>query len=506
MAGIGGFLQGLGLAYGNSLIQGQEFQQQQARTDLMKSQALMQGVQAQRVQQQAQTEKELGGFIKSQMDLEGADAANPLNQSRMYSKAAGMAAAMGDFSSMTEMTNLAHNATVNAREEATALAQQQSLKREDLAQTANTYGNAPTEEGARELVQKAITAGVNPASIPLTNSPAFKTWANEQALAGMTSKDRANFVQKASDMKARREEQWAIHQDNVDLRRATMAQTAAYREGMMGLRRDEIASRSPQHIDVGGATWQWDPNGAVGGERLATDPRYVKLGQKITATQENNITAIGGAAAEATRNLSQMARFGTGTTQSPFAHMTDKGFVESIAKSGTNALTPEQVQMFNTSSSGLATELGRVMTLGGGRGANQSVIDEVKSQITPTAGDTQLTAAYKLSTGAQIVLTRMEATPRPTDASVAKKWDTTIQELQKFPTPEQVLNAAGSKQAKQLGTAQTTYHKLLEKVKDVDMSQEGLGAGVPGLPGSGHNAGVNKLAPPLPPGWSVTVK
>lgn len=503
MAGIGGFLQGLGLAYGNTLIQGQEFQQQQARTDLMKSQALMQGVQAQRLQQQVQTEKDLGGFIKSQMELDGADASLPQNQSRMYTKAAGMAAAMGDFASMSEMTNLAHNATVNAREEATALAQQQAQKREDLAQTANTYGNAPSEEGARELVQKAITAGVNPASIPLTNSPQFKTWANEQALAGMTSKDRANFVQKASDMKARREEQWAIHKDNVDLRRAQMAQTAALREQMIGLRRDEIASRAPQHLDVGGATWQWDPSGGVKGERLASDPRYVKLGQKITATQENNITAIGGAAAEATRNLSQMARFGTGTTQSPFAHMTDKGFVDAIAKSGTNALTPEQVQMFNTSSSGLATELGRVMTLGGGRGANQSVIDEVKAQITPTAGDTQLTAAYKLATGAQIVLTRMEATPRPTDASVARKWDQTVEELSKFPTPEQVLNAAGSKQAQKLGSAQTTYHKLLEKVKDVDMSEGGSGVGLPG----GRDAGAGKASPPpLPPGWSVTVK
>lgn len=506
MAGLGGFLQGLGLAYGNSLIYGQEFQQQQARTDLMKSQALMQGVQAQQLQQRVQTEKDLGGFIKSEMELQGADAALPQNQAKMYTKAAGMAAAMGDFASMSEMTQLAHDATANAREEATALAQQQARQREDLAQSANNYSNAPTLEGAQELVQKAISAGVNPASIPLTNSPAFKQWANEQQLAGMTSKDRANFVQKASDMKARREEQWEIHKDNVELRRAQMAQTAALREQMIGLRRDEIASRAPQHIDVGGATWQWDPSGGVKGERLSSDPRYVKLGQKITATQENNITAIGGAAAEATRNLSQMARFGTGTTQSPFSHMTDKGFVDAIAKSGTNALTPEQVQMFNTSSSGLATELGRVMTLGGGRGANQSVIDEVKGQITPTAGDTQLTAAYKLSTGAQIVLTRMEATPRPTDASVAKKWDQTIEELQKFPTPEQVLNAAGSKQAKQLQSSQTTYHKLLEKVKDVDMSQEGLGPNVPGLPGSGNNGGGGGVAPPLPPGWSVSVK
>jgi hypothetical protein len=505
MANFGGFLQGLGLAYGNSLIAGQNFQEQEARTSLLKSEALMQGIQAQKLQQQVKTEKDLGDFISSQMQLEGADAALPQNQAKMFTKAAGLAAASGDFASMTEMNSLAHSSQQQAREEATYAAQQQAKAKEDLGSAAQSYAENPTAEGANDLARKAIAAGQNPATIPVAGTPAFKAWANSQQLAGMTSKDRANFVQKAADMKARREEQWAIHADNVALRRESMQQNAALREQMIGLRRDEAGNRAPPHLDIAGATYQWDPNGNVKGERLASDGRYVKLGQKITATQENNVVAIGGAAAEAARNLGQMARFGAGTTQSPFAHMTDKGFTDAIAKSGTNALTPEQVQMFSTSSSGLATELSRVMTLGGGRGANQSVIDEVKNQITPVAGDTQLQAAYKLSTGAQIVLTRMEATPKPSDASVARKWDQTMEELKKFPTPEQVLAAASSKQAEQLRKSQGSYRNLLEKVKDVDLSQEGQGSAVAGMPGSGTGGGVYN-APPLPPGWFVTVK
>jgi len=496
MAGIGGFLQGLGLAYGNSLIAGQDFQEKQARTDLMKSQAMMQGIQAQKMQQQVRTEKQLGDFINSEMAVEGADATLPQNQAKMFTKAAGLAASMGDFQSMTEMSGLAKEATAEARNQATYLAQQQARSREDLAQSATQYADNPTPDGANDLARKAIAAGQNPASIPLPNSPKWGTWVNQQRLAGMDSKDRANFVQKAADMKANRDQKWQEHEDNIGLRQAQMAQTAAFREANLEMHRESMASRedkAPKTIDVAGSTYEFDPQGGVKGERLASDGRYVKLGQKITATQENNITAIGGAAAEASRNLQQMARFPTGSAQSPFSHITDHDFVAAIGKTAATALTPEQVQMFDTSSAGLATELSRVMTLGGGRGANQSVINEVRKQITPVQGDTNLTAAYKLSTGAQIVLTRMEATPRPSDATVAAKWDKTIEELQKFPSPEAVLSAAQGKQAGQLRALQGKYSDLLQQVQDT-------GTGVPGTADTGKGGN----APPLPAGWTVT--
>jgi hypothetical protein len=261
----------------------------------------------------------------------------------------------------------------------------------------------------------------------------------------------------------------------------------------IGLRRDALADRAekgPQTLDVGSAKYEYDPDSKLKGERLATDPRYVKLGDKTTATQENNIVAIGGAAAESARNLTQMARFPTGTANNPFAHLTDHDFLSSIEKTGGNIVTPEQVQMFQTSSSGLSTELSRVMTLGGGRGANQSVINEVKAQITPNAGDTNLEAAYKLSTGAQIVLTRMNATPAPADQSVRDQWEKTKAQLSAFPTPEQILNGASGKNKKQLEGLQGSYQQLLDKVQDTVL---------PGTPDTG--AGTN--APPLPAGWSV---
>lgn len=494
---FGGFLQGLGLQYGRNLIYGQQFEKEKAQTDLMKSEALIEGTRAQQMQQQVKTQKDLADFISSQTQLDGAQASAPLERARMYNKAATLALQHGDMQSAKEMQDMAASATREGREEITAAAQQQAKAKDDLGNAAQSYAANPTPDSAREMVKSAIAAGVNPATIPLPNSPQWGKWVNEQALAGMNSKDRAEFMQKTADTKARREQQQQDHEDNVSLRLATMQQTASYRDAMIGLKREEIASRAdkaPKVIDVAGAQWEYDPQAAVKGERLGTDPRYVKLGQKITATQENNITAIAGASAEVARNLTQMARFPTGTVTSPFAHMTDHDFVSALAKTGSNIVTPEQVQMFTTSSAGMAQELSRVLTLGGGRGPNQTVINEIQKQITPVAGDTNLEAAYKLSTGAQITLTRMKNTPAPAEASAKKEWDATIQNLKAFPTPEQVLKAAGSREPKDLKKLKSSYQSLLDTVSALPADE--------GLPGT-RDIGAGTKAPPLPAGWSV---
>lgn len=512
---IGGFIQGLGLAIGNDMIQGQRYDENKADIQLKQAEAQKAQLQQQQMKQQMATQKDIGAFIKSQTDLEGADASLPMNQAKMYSKAAGLAASQGDLASAKEMTDLSKQASAEGIEQTKQLQAQQAQKKEALATLADQIPDQPTREQANSLVRAAVEAGQDPTTIPLPGTPKFLAWKNEQQLAGMDSKSRAEFVQKTADTKQRRDQQWQEHTDNVDLRRAQMQQTAAFREVEIGLRRDAMADRAsdraesradraqkaPQTIDVGAAKYEYDPDTKVTGERLAADPRYVKLGNKTTATQENNIVAIGGASSEVARNLSQMARFPTGTTNSPFAHITDHDFLSSIEKTGSNALTPEQIQMFQTSSSGLSTELSRVMTLGGGRGANQSVINEVKSQTTPNAGDTNLTAAYKISTAAQIALTRMNSTPDPADQKAKKNWDAAKAQLESFPTPDQILDAASGSQKKQLAGMSGSYQKLLNKVKDMPSAGDESAAPLPG----GADPGAGTSAPPLPAGWSVKI-
>jgi len=106
MAGLGGFLLGAVEAYGNEQIQGAKMGEQQAQTALLKTEAQRAQLQQQQMQQQMKTQKDIGAFIKSQTDLEGADAALPMNQAKMYGKAAGLAASQGDLASAKEMTEL----------------------------------------------------------------------------------------------------------------------------------------------------------------------------------------------------------------------------------------------------------------------------------------------------------------------------------------------------------------------------------------------------------------
>lgn len=496
---FGGFLQGLGLQYGRNLLYGQQYEKEKAQTDYMKSEALIEGTRAQQMQQQIKTQKDLADFISSQEKLDGAEAGQPLNQARMYAKASDLALQHGDMASAKEMMDMSRQASQDAQAQVTAAAKQKAQNQDDLGTAAQSYAANPTPEGAQDVVRKALAAGVDPTTIPLPNSPKWGSWVNSQLLAGMTAKERAEFTEKTADLKARRDQQWQEHKDNVAIREATLQQTAAYREANLALRRDEIASRAdkaPKTVDIAGATYEYDPQSQVKGDRLASDPRYVKLGQKITATQAGNIEAIGSAAAEASRNLKQMAQFSVGTANSPFQHLGDHTFTDAIARTATNRLTPEQTQMFQTSSAGLGLELARVATLGAGRGANNAIIHEMQKLVTPTAGDTNLTMAYKLSTAAQIALTRMEATTPPASEGPAAKWKESMDFLKTIPTPEEILKASGSRRGQEMSRADQSYQSLMLQINQLESSS------TPGLPGN-PDSGAGTNVPPLPAGWSV---
>jgi hypothetical protein len=499
---LGGFLQGLGLAIGNDMIQGQAFQQRQAQADLMKSEAQRAQMQNAQMQQQMKTQQDIGGFIKSQTELEGADAALPMNQDKMYSKAAGLAASLGDLASAKEMTDLSKQATQEGMEQAKQLATQQAVKKEALATTASALPDQPSQGQMADLVRKAVDAGVDPMTIPPPGSPALLKWKNDMTLAGMDSAKKAEFIQKGVEMKLTRDQHEKDHMDNVATARASLQATAAYRDGLLQEHRDAAAARAdkdsgPDKLVVGGSIYLKDPGSKLNGERLAAAPMYVKVGNNVSTTQENNTIATGKAAANVSRDLDQMGRFPTGTANSPFAHITDHDFLSSIAKAGSNALTPEQVQMFGTSTGGMSTELGRVLTIGAGRGANQSLINEVKTFTTPNAGDTNLEAAYKMATAAQMVKTTMENTPPPNDQSVRKGWDATLAKVSSFPSPEEILKAASGPQRKQLSTLDGTYTQLLGKVQDAVTKNNSEP-----LPG-GADVGAGTSLPPLPAGGGL---
>ena len=79
-------------------------------------------------------------------------------------------------------------------------------------------------------MRKAVDAGQDPTTIPLPNTPGFSAWVNTQKLAGMDSSKRAEFTEKVADIKARRDEQMQIHEDNNALKRIQMQQAKEKQE------------------------------------------------------------------------------------------------------------------------------------------------------------------------------------------------------------------------------------------------------------------------------------
>ena len=492
---MAGFLTNLGLAAGRSILYGQEFQERQAELDLRKQQVEMGKLALGNAQRQQQTQAEVGSFLQSEMQKDAANFTDPALAAGEYQKAAGIALSNGDFVSANTMTELAKGKAVEARDEAVAQQKQLQLKKEDLSNTAADYQSNPTAEGGQDLVRKAIAAGLNPATIPPNlQSPAGRKWVNDQQMASMSGKERMNFLEKVSkdqEDRAEKRREFNIRQQDLQENRRINAQL---REAMIADRREARASRAdraPVTKEISGSTYQYDPSQTIKGDRDTPDPAWVKLGEKVSAQQRNITTSLAGSAAEAARNIRQITKFPLGTTTGPFANLSDHRALDAVAKAGTNAFTPETTQMFQTAGAGLALQVGRVETLGGGRGVNETQVKQLERQLTPAAGDQPLEQLYKVATGAELLSTRMRNQPPPSNPTLRAEWDKTLAELDAYPKTDAILAAAQNPtQRNKLLSMDKSYAGLLQ---DIHKNSEKAPAAAPPLPAGGG----------LPSGWSV---
>lgn len=483
-----GFLSNLGLAAGNNILVGQELQERQENIELKKQQVAMGNLAMQQAQRQAATQQAVGSFLQSEQAKDASNFTDPVKAAGEYQKAAGLALQQGDFASANTMQELAKGKLSEAKEAAATLAQQQQVKKEALANAADDYAANPTAEGAKDMMRKAVDAGVNPSTIPMPGTAQWGTWVNQQSLASKTASQRADFMQKAAEKQQDRELKLQEHSDNVQLREAQMKQTAMLREGMMGIQRQNLQLHQDE-LELRKKELEDKEKGVIGGGAA---------GGRVGVQQQRDTAAIAGAAAEGARNLRNITQFKLGTAGSPFQNLSDHGALDAVARMGTNAFTPDQVQMFQTAGAGLATQVGRVETLGGGRGVNQAQINQLEKQLTPVAGDHPLTQLYKVATGAELLKTRMQNTPPPTNPQMKAQWDKTMAELDKYPTPEAILGVADSQQKRELLNFDKSYSSNLDRVRN-DVAAHPADEPLPG----GADAGAGTSAPPIPSGWSV---
>ncbi len=496
---IGGFLGNLGLAAGNNIIEGQQLDAQRASTELKQQQVQMNKMSMLAQQKQQQNQQQIGAYIASEAQKDSSIVTDPQKMAATYEKAAGMALQTGDFAGAEEMSKLASGKLQESKDAAVVAQQQQQVKKESLASAADDYAANPSPEASKALVQKAVDAGVSPLSIPAPGTPAFKAWSTQQQLASKTASQRADFVQKAYEADTNRRERQQEHQDSLAERDATRRQTAAYQAGLLDLRRSEAADRqgrAPTTKDVAGSTYEWDPTGQKKGDRNLPDTGWVKIGGvKLTSTQNAQNNAIVASASEGMRGLRIIGAMDNDTTAGPFAGLHDGTILDAIAKTGTNAVTPADMQIYHTATAGMGLEIARTMTLGGGRGANQATINEMQNIVEGHSGDTQATLLFKYANAADIIRNRLSTLPDTDDPKVKAQRTQLEKDLAKIPEPTDILKSVKDpKQREHLlgiqGNMATTAQQM---ASEAAQPATGISTNTPSpSPGGG-----------LPTGWSV---
>ena len=461
---MAGFLTNLGLAAGRNLLYGQEFQEKQEDIQLKKQQLQMGQLAMQQAQRQQQTQQAVGSFLASEQAKDQATITDPAKSAQMYEKAAALALQSGDFASANTMSEIAKGKLNEAKEQMQVQAQQQQVKKEALASAADAYATNPTADGAKDLMRKAVDAGVNPTSIPMPGTPQFASWVNAQQLASKTAAERADFLEKVQENRTKMAIEQQNHADNVALRRESMQQTAMLRESMLSLERERLD--------------------------IAKAKAAAPAKESAQAQAANN--AIIGSASEGLRGLRVVGALDSDQTAGPFQGLANGTILDAVAKTGGNILTSEDQQIYHTATAGLGLELARTMTLGGGRGANQATIDELQNVVTAHPGDTKATALFKYSNAASIIKNRLESMPTPGNKEQADKRQKLLDDLNKIPEPQQILKVVKDPKLRA---------KMLASQESMSTAMDKVGAetGLPGTP----DAGAGTAAPPLPAGWSV---
>ena len=462
MAYLGGGFTSAVAAAGNAILSGKELQERDEDIQLKKQQIAMGQIAVQNAQRQQQTQATVGAFLSSEAQKDASSFTDPAKSAQLYEKAAGLALQGGDFVSANEMGELAKGKMQEAKEQLVVAAQQKHQKQEDLATTADDYSTNPTPEGAKDLMRKAIDAGVNPTSIPMPGTPQWGTWVNSQKQAAMDSKSRAELAEKAQEFTQRQQQQkeeFQIRQQDLQFQRQN---NAMLKEAMVGIARD----------------------------RLDLERQKATSSPKETANEKNTSKAIIASASEGVRGLHVIGALDSDQTAGPFAGLHDGTILDAVAKTGTNAMTSDDAQIYHTAAAGMGLEVSRALTLGGGRGANQATINEMQNIIEAHPGDSKATALFKYATAADIIRNRLESMTPPQDSVQEANRQKLLKDLSKIPAPSDIIKAVKSpKERSKMLAAQGSMANVQEQ-----MAAES-GTGLPGAPDIG--AGTN--VPPIPP-------
>ena len=444
---FGSMLSTLATNAGNSQIYGVQQQQREANLEATQTSNAIQQMALLTHQQDFEGRKAVAADMAVMAKDFQQGAKTQQDVLKLATTGAATALTRNQFGLAKEYEDMAKLAEGNLKSQVEVKAREVQASREASSTLAADYLANPTPDTAQQLAQAALRAGVAPQAIPLSNSPQFAAFAKSQLGASKDGERRLEHMDKESDIKdkatARAEEFKQREQDRA-LQRSSIAlqreqNNMFKREQLDRLRANDEERRA---------------KAAAGGP------------EHLTAQGENTVEGVTAATGEAIRGLRIIGDMSTAEKSSAFAGLHGDGVMSSLTRVGGNVVTPQSSQMYTTATQGLGMEIGRVLTLGGGRGITQAQIDEFQQMIQARPGDTEYTAMFKFANAADILRNRLETLPDSRIKKVRDQQNAYMKELERIPRPGEVWAAAQSdpKSKRLLGELQGPMLRSMDKI------------------------------------------
>lgn len=415
---------------------------------------------AQQKHQAAQ--EDVSTYMSAQLEKDKSIMSDPVKMAQLQEQSATQAYKDGDFQLGAGMASAAKQSYVEAKAAIAQKVAEKAQATKDLSQTAYEFGagDVTSPEAQKELVQKAIAAGVNPTTIPLPSEPVkFKAWAQKMENAASTAEQRSTFVQNQHKEEIAEDDRKQRIKDNERAesdRESDKALSRQLSEEHMAQLKEAKALRAssalPKTMEKGDYSYIPDPEHRYTGPRLDETPGsvgydYVQSGpRKLTAVEKSGTSRAVASASEIGRNVENMLSF-KDASLTPFGHIQGDTLLKALERTGTTAMTPDQTLAYSKSVAGLGVETGNLLSSLGGRTPNLSIMNEIQNMASRESGMSSVVGLYGAANVVDIARTYLKALPL---SESNPKVQEQLKRLENFPKPEEIaaiINARGDKKA-----------------------------------------------------------
>lgn len=267
-----------------------------------------------------------------------------------------------------------------------------AVNQEAMAGAAMDAQAAPTPENLNALAKAAVKAGVNAMDIPIPGTPEMQTFIDKLANQGRTVKERVELASKERDRKeqlAQRQEEMRMRLQEAEARRR---EAAVAREQNLQLRREMVEIARSREKRAGEAS-------ADGGA--------------LSKPMQDSIQKVNQAAPQLAQQFELLGAMSPGVTLAAFAQLKPGSTVtEALAKAGTTTLSTQEQQLMAATAKGAGIVMGRlIQATEGGRALTQAQQDTLEMALTPSAGETALSSAFKHARMSEEVTSMLEHLP-----------------------------------------------------------------------------------------------